>query len=84
MVKIKKGSPPSAVVLKVKYKGSTSFEIVKRFRRYDTAWKYVANKLIKIDYKLHISSSMQHLIEGYGNKRIFPFGTNVVSRKGIK
>lgn len=71
------------VTLYSKGKNKKRFVKIKRFRLYDEAWRYVAAKLIAIDYRLHFGYSLQHLCDGYTAKRIFKYGSTEVSRKGI-
>lgn len=59
------------------------FKKIKSFKNYDKAWCYVADKLIALDYRLSLSYSMQYLTEGYTKRRIFPYASHEVSRKGI-
>lgn len=59
------------------------FTKVKTFRDYNKAWCYVANKLIALDYRLSLSYSMQYLTDGYTNRRVFPFASHKISRKGV-
>lgn len=71
------------VILYSKEAKQKKFKKVKTFRNYEKAWCYVANKLIRLDYRLNLSYSMQYLTDGYTNRRVFPFASHKVSRKGI-
>jgi hypothetical protein len=59
------------------------FTKVKNFRNYEKAWNYVADELVKIDYRLHLGYSLQHLCDGYTKRRVFPFASHEVTRKGV-
>ena len=68
--------------IKFKPKGKSRYKTIKSFRTYNKAWNFVADKLMDIDYNLHLSYSVQYLCDGYTKRKVFPFGTNEVSRKG--
>lgn len=59
------------------------FKKVKRFRDYKKAWMYVADRLIELDYRLNVGCSLQYLSDGYTKRRVFPFASHEVTRKGI-
>ena len=63
--------------------GQKRFTKVKNCRDYKHAWMYVADRLIELDYRLHVGYSLQYLGDGYTNRRVFPFATTEITRKGI-
>lgn len=71
------------IILK-KEKGAKRFKQVKSVRTYAKAWCYIADELVRIDYRLHVSGSHQYLCDGYTKRKVFHFGMNIVSRKGVK
>lgn len=72
------------VTLKIKGEGKKNFKLVKTFRNYDFAWRYVSKKLMRLDYRLYLSCSMQYLCDGYTKKRVFPYATTSIKRKGVE
>jgi hypothetical protein len=71
------------VILYSKTSSQKRFKKVKTFRNYDKAWSFVASKLIKLDYRLSLSYSLQYLTDGYSNRRVFPYASHEISRKGV-
>lgn len=63
--------------------GQKRFQHVKNFRDYKKAWVYVSEQLMDLDYRLHYGTSLQYLGDGYTKKRVFPFASHEVTRKGI-
>jgi hypothetical protein len=59
------------------------FKKLKTFKNYDKAWSYVAVKLMSLDYRLNLSYSLQYLNDGYTKRRVFPYASHEVSRKGV-
>lgn len=72
------------VTLKFKPKGKKRYQLVKRFNRYELAWRFVADELMEIDETLHVGSGIQNLEIGYTRKKIWKFGSTEVKRKGIE
>lgn len=72
------------VTLKFKQKDKKNYKFVKRFQRYEFAWKYVADELMDIDETLHVGVGVQNLEVGYTRKKIWKFGSTEIKRKGIE
>jgi len=71
------------VTLYTKKVGQKRYKKIKRFRKYESAWSFVAEKLIKLDYKLYYSYGLDYLCYAYTKRRIFPFASHKITRKGI-
>lgn len=56
---------------------------IKSFRKYGNAYSYIAEQLMELDYRLHWGYCVDHLCEGYTKRRVFPFGSTVIRRKGV-
>ena len=63
--------------------GQKRFQHVKNCRDYKKAWVYVCEQLMDLDYRLYYGYSLQYLGDGYTKKRVFPFASHEVTRKGI-
>jgi hypothetical protein len=71
------------VTLYTKKCGQKRFKKVKTFRKYKNAWGYVAEKLIDLDYRLYFSYGLDYLHDGYTKRKVFPFASHEVTRKGV-
>ena len=70
------------VTLYSKPKDGKRFKKVKTFRRYDAAWGYVADALMRLDPSLNYGYGLQHLHSGYSRRRVWPFASHEIVRSG--
>lgn len=71
------------VTLYQKKAGTKKYKKVRAFRTYAKCYEYVCEMLIKADHRLYYSFNLQHLREAYTTRKIFPFASHSITRRGI-